>query len=176
MKGSVPIEGPDERCVGLLSRYDGALRRLVAGYERDAERQEDVLQEIWLAVWQALPRYRGECSERTFVFRVAHNRVVSHVDYWRRRHTEPLDDDIDVAAPQPNPEQALSQQQRQERLREAVRALPLALRQIVILNLEGCSNAETADVVGITENNVAVRLTRARAALARSLGVTKEPA
>ncbi len=160
----------------LLSQHDGALRRLVAGYERDAARQQDLLQEIWLAVWQALSRFRGDCAERTFVFRVAHNRVVSHIDYWRRRHTESLADDVALVTPQPNPEQALTQQRRHERFREAVRALPPPVRQIVILHLEGCSNAEIAAVVGITDNNVAVRLTRARAMLAASVGVFQEPA
>ena len=48
--------------------------------------------------------------------------------------------------------------------------LPLGLRQVVVLTLEGLSHAEVADIVGITENNVAVRLTRARAALSRLMG------
>ena len=56
------------------------------------------------------------------------------------------------------------------RLQAAVQALPIGLRQVVVLTLEGLSNAEVADIVGISENNVAVRLTRARAALSRSLG------
>ena len=46
---------------------------------------------------------------------------------------------------------------------------PIALRQVVVLTLEGLSNADVAEVVGISENNVAVRLTRARAALSRAL-------
>ena len=52
-----------------------------------------------------------------------------------------------------------------------MQALPIGLRQVVVLTLEGLSNAEVADIVGISDNNVAVRLTRARAALSRSLGV-----
>ena len=68
-------ERRDDRCVRLLHEHDRALRRLAASYERDPSRQQDLVQEIWLAVWQALPRFRGECSERTFVFRIAHNRA-----------------------------------------------------------------------------------------------------
>ena len=82
---------------------------------------------------------------------------------------------IQIAASTPDPEHSLSQQQRHERLRAAVQDLPIALRQVVVLTLEGLSNAEAADIIGITENNVAVRLTRARAALSRALGVSKEP-
>jgi RNA polymerase sigma factor (sigma-70 family) len=162
-------EGRDDRCVRLLQQYDRPLRRLASSYERDAARQQDLLQEIWLAVWQALPRFRNECSERTFLFRIAHNRAVTHVDHWSRRRTDALEDDAPIAAPGPDPEHSLSQQQRQERLRDAVQSLPIALRQVVVLTLEGLTNAEVAEVVGISENNVAVRLTRARAALSRAL-------
>lgn len=158
----------------LLQEHDRALRRLAASYERDAAKQQDLVQDIWLAVWQALPRFRGDCSERTFVFRIAHNRAVSHIDHWQRRQTDVLDEHAPIPAPGPDPEHSLSQQQRSERLRAAVQDLPLGIRQVVVLTLEGLSNAEVADIVGITENNVAVRLTRARAALARALGVHKE--
>ena len=162
-------ESREDRCVRLLHAHDHALRRLAATYERDPSRQQDLVQDIWLAVWQALPNFRGECSERTFVFRIAHNRAVSHIDRWQRRRTDALDDEAPVAAPGLDPERSLSTQQRHERLQAAVQSLPLGLRQVVVLTLEGLSHAEVADIVGITENNVAVRLTRAKAALSRLL-------
>lgn len=167
-------ERRDDRCVRLLHEHDRALRRLAASYERDPSRQQDLLQEIWLAVWQALPRFRGECSERTFVFRIAHNRGVSHVDHWQRRRTDSLEDDAPLATSQPDPERALSAEQRREALQAAVQSLPLGLRQVVVLTLEGLSHAEVAEIIGITENNVAVRLTRARAALSRLLGARED--
>jgi RNA polymerase sigma-70 factor (ECF subfamily) len=169
-------ESRDGRCVRMLQEHDRSLRRLAASYERDPARQEDLLQDIWFAVWRALPRFRNECSERTFVFRIAHNRAVSHVDHWQRRRTDLLADDAPIEAPEPDPEHALSQQQRHERLRGAVQALPLSMRQVVVLTLEGLSHKEVAEILGITENNVAVRLTRARAELSRRLGAAKEPA
>jgi RNA polymerase sigma-70 factor (ECF subfamily) len=160
-------EARGDRCVRLLSEHDRALRRLAASYERDAARQQDLVQDIWLAVWRALPDFRGDCSERTFVFRIAHNRAVSHIDHWQRRRTDLLDEEAALPAPGPDPEESLSAQQRQERLRAAVEQLPIGLKQVVVLTLEGMSNAEVAEITGITENNVAVRLTRARATLQR---------
>jgi RNA polymerase sigma-70 factor (ECF subfamily) len=56
------------------------------------------------------------------------------------------------------------------RLQDAVRALPLARRQVVTLALEGFSHAEIAQALGISEGNVAVRLNRARSALSAVLG------
>ena len=167
-------ESRDERCVRMLEEHDRSLRRLAASYERDAARQEDLIQDIWFAVWRALPQFRDQCSERTFVFRIAHNRAVSHVDHWQRRRTDTLADEAPIAAPGPDPEHALSQQQRHERLRAAVQTLPLSMRQVVVLVLEGLTHAEVAEILGITENNVAVRLTRARAELSRLLGANKD--
>lgn len=160
----------DTRFDRLLREHEAVVRRLAHSYERDPGRRQDLVQEIWLAVWQALPRFRGDASERTFVFRIAHNRAVTHVEHWQRRRMEVLEDDAPVADGGLDPERALSQQQRHERLRSAVQALPLNLRQVVVLMLEGLSHAEVADIVGISENNVAVRMTRARAELTRLLG------
>ena len=167
-------ESRDDRCVRLLQEHDRSLRRLAASYERDSARQEDLVQDIWFAVWRALPRFRDECSERTFIFRIAHNRAVSHVDHWQRRRTDALDEDADFPARDPDPEHALSQQQRHERLRDAVQSLPVSMRQVAVLALEGVSHAEIAQILGITDNNVAVRLTRARAELAHLLGAQKD--
>jgi RNA polymerase sigma-70 factor (ECF subfamily) len=166
-------ESREDRCVRLLEEFDKPLRRLAASYERDPSRQQDLVQDIWLAVWRALPRFRGDSSERTFVFRIAHNRAVSHVDYSQRRRAEPLDEEAPVMAPQPDPESALSAAQRQDRLRRAVQDLPVGLRQVVILALEGLPHSEIAEIVGISDNNVAVRLTRARSALSRVLGASE---
>lgn len=169
-----PAESRDDRCVRLLQEHDPALRRLAASYEFDRSKRQDLMQEIWLAVWQALPRFRAECSERTFVFRIAHNRAVSHVDYAQRRRAEPLDEDAPLPASDPDPEHVFSARQRQDRLQAAVRSLPIGLRQVVVLTLEGLSHAEVAEITGISANNVAVRLSRARAALSRLLGAREE--
>jgi RNA polymerase sigma-70 factor, ECF subfamily len=149
----------------LLHTYDRSVRRLAMAYERDPALQQDLIQEVWLALWLALPSFRRDCTERTFVFRIAHNRGVSHIQQARRRRAETLDDESPIPDPRTDPESAAGQQQRSERLQAAVRRLPLGLRQVVVLTLEGLSNRETGEVLGLSESNVAVRLTRARAAL-----------
>src|ERR1700733_898409 len=69
----------------ILGEYGAAISRLAYSYEAVAGIREELAQEIALAIWQALPHFRGECSERTFVFRIAHNRGLPHVA--RRRPT-----------------------------------------------------------------------------------------
>jgi RNA polymerase sigma-70 factor (ECF subfamily) len=158
----------------LLARYEPALRRLAASYERDPALREDLVQEMLLALFRALPTWRRECSERTFVYRVAHNRALSHLA--RRR---PAFDDLDRAAsvpdPAPLPEAIASAGQQHEALLAALRRLPVAQRQLLTLALDDLTPREIADVLGITENNVAVRLTRARAALRELLSARRQP-
>jgi RNA polymerase sigma-70 factor (ECF subfamily) len=160
----------DERYDGILRREGAALRRVAAAYEAEPARREDLFQEICLAIWQALPRFRGEASERTFVFRIAHNRGLTHRSRSRpaAAATE-LAEAESVADPRPGPESEAREVQRRERLRAAVLALELEPRQVISLTLEGLSPKEIAEVLGITENNVNVRLSRARRALRQVL-------
>lgn len=156
----------------MMREHAGAIRRLAAGYEADFARRQDLVQDIWLALWQALATFRGDASERTFVFRVAHNRAINHIRHWRMRRTETLDESAEISDASFDPELVLGDRQRHERLQAAVQQLPLGLRQVTVLMLEGLSHREIADVLGISEGNVAVRLTRARAALSRVLEPT----
>jgi len=157
----------------VLRAYEPALRRLVASYERDAALAEDLLQEILLALVRALPGFRQDCSERTFVYRVAHNRALTHLAA-RRAPLDEIDRAAHVPDPAPWPEEAAAAGQRREALLTALRSLPLRHRQVLGMALEGLSTAEVAGVLGITENNVGVRLNRARAALRSALTGGKE--
>ena len=148
----------------VLREYGPALRRLASSWERDAAAREDLLQEILFALWRALPNFRGQSSEKTFVFRVAHNRALTH-RFRPRAETDPLDEATHVADPRPSPEAAAGSAQKLEQLLRALQQLPVPLRQVLTLSLEGLSRPELADVLGITENNAAVRLSRARKAL-----------
>jgi RNA polymerase sigma-70 factor (ECF subfamily) len=157
----------------ILREHGPALSRLASSYEAVASTHEELVQDIALAIWQALPHFRGECSERTFIFRIAHNRALSHA--WKRRPAhQPLDDleeSEQPVDPRPLPEDRAAETHQRERLMAAIHRLPATHRQMIALLLEDFSYAEMAEVLGISENNVAVRLNRARKALKDLLGV-----
>ena len=152
----------------VLRKYGAGLNRLAATYARESREREDLLQEIVFAIWRALPRFRGESSERTFLFRIAHNRAITHVAQ-RRPAMIAADDELEMVDIRPDPERALSARQEGHRLLEAVRSLPLAYAQVVTLTLEGMSYSEVAEVLGISEANVGARLTRSREMLRKLL-------
>lgn len=116
-----------------------------------------------MALWRALPRFRGEASLRTFVLQVAHNRSITFAT--RRRHFADLPEEGLLPDPAPLVEERLIEEQHRDRLFRAIRRLPEAQRQAVMLQLEGLSQREIAALQETTEGNVGVRLTRARKAL-----------
>ena len=152
-----------------MDEHGAAVGRTAALYERDPAERLDLVQEIWVAVWRALPAFRGDSSLRTYLFRIAHNCGVSHVARHARRDlpTDELPEGTDTG---PSPDQIAERHQDAARLEDALRRLPLKDRQVVGLKLEGLSNREIAGATGMTENNAAVRLTRARQRLTRLLG------
>jgi RNA polymerase sigma factor (sigma-70 family) len=159
----------EQRFLALLNANLPALGRLAGSYAGSTGERDDLLQEISLALWQALPRFRGESSERTFLFRIAHNRCINHIA--RRRSMDSLQAlELDPADESRPVDQALSQQQDSARLTDAVRRLPVIQRQVIVLALEDMEYNEIAEVLGISESNVGVRLNRARASLRKLMG------
>lgn len=158
-----------EQLARILGEHGPALARAAASYARSEAERADLLQDIALALFRALPSFRGECSERAFVLRVAHNQGITF-STRRRPPAEDLDAIADrTAGPGPDPEAALAGKQRSARLQRAIHALPIGHRQVITLLLEDLSHEEIAAVLGISAGNVAVRLHRARAALRAAL-------
>lgn len=156
----------------LMTEHGPAVARVAALYEFDATEREDLVQDIWLAIWRALPRFRGDSSARTFVFRIAHNRAVSHV-HRRRRAPKPVSEPRDREEPAADPARSYELSETMQSLLRALRTLPVIDRQIVQMSLEGLRQAEIGEVLGISEGNVAVRLNRARARLRQRMERTR---
>jgi RNA polymerase sigma-70 factor (ECF subfamily) len=156
---------PDARLTGILTTYGPSLRRLAQAWTRSAAERDDLLQDIAVALLRALPTHRGECSERTFVWRVAHNRAITHA---QRRKRQPSSTDMepgDVASDAPNPEERASHAQQRALLMSAMRRLREDQRVVVLLSLEDVTLEDIGAIVGVSANAAGVRLHRARAAL-----------
>jgi len=168
------VAKPDHRAVyeDLLRRYARPLQRLAWSYEHNPGARDDLFQEIAMALWTALPRFRGESSERTWVYRIAHNTSISFAASRRRRDGreqtgEPGREPTSAAPQEAN---AIERQQR-DLLWAALQELPLSERQIIVLHLEGLSAADIEAITGVSAGAVATRLTRIRQKLAARLRV-----
>jgi RNA polymerase sigma-70 factor, ECF subfamily len=152
----------------VLETFGPALWRVAGTHCHEAVSQQDLYQEILVALWRALPRFRGEASLKTFVFRVAYNRGATYRLREHRRRTRELrlgilvDDVVDSKAVVSNRIEADSAARR---LRAVIADLPAHLADVAVLRLEGLAPDQISEVLGITTNNVNVRLHRARAQL-----------
>lgn len=148
----------------LIELYEPPLRRLSGGYVEQQADREDLFQEIAVALWQAIPRFRGECTERTWLYRIAHNVAVSFSSrgHRRRRTEESIAEGMDFPSGASDVEQEVLQSEKRALLLAAVRALPHADRQLVLLHLEGLSYAQIEEISGISQSAIASRLSRQR--------------
>jgi RNA polymerase sigma-70 factor (ECF subfamily) len=154
----------------ILREYAGFAHRMAVSHEADPEAARDLAQEILVAVWRAWPAFRGQCSARTYVARIAHHRIATHISRAvRQPRFAGLD--ADFPAHGPTPEEQVIVMDQQKRLSALVRTLPVAYREVAALLLEGFTAAEVADTLGISVNAVAIRSTRARAMLRALMGV-----
>ncbi len=147
----------------ILETFGRPLRRLCNAYLRDSSEQEDLFQEIAIAIWTALPKFRGDASERTWVYRIAHNVAFTYTTKKRRL----VDPEQSIESLPSIP--ATEDDSRHRALLEAVQRLEPADRTLVTLYLEGFSAREIEEVTGLTANNVAVRLSRLRHKLTLAL-------
>lgn len=171
------VAASDDECPEAVRRrrYHEAIRshakaiRVVVYRHSAPPEHDDLLQEIHVAIWTALPKYRRECSLRTYVLRVARYRAITFEQ--RRQELGPEREWTDDA---PAPDELLDERRRHLAVARAIGALPATLRRALRLRLDGLSYREIARRLRITEKNASVRVTRARRTLERSIGT--EPA
>jgi RNA polymerase sigma factor (sigma-70 family) len=165
----VAVQASDrhETFVRLIVQFESALRRLAAAYLVQEGQRDDLFQEIALALWQAIPNFRKESSERTWLYRIAHNVAISFSarTYRQGRREEALPEELDHPSPAVGAEQELLREEKRRALVDSIRQLAATDRQIILLHLEGLSYAEIEEVSGLSETAIATRLTRIRAKL-----------
>jgi RNA polymerase sigma-70 factor (ECF subfamily) len=155
----------------VATEFASPLARLVRAHEADASLQQDLLQEIHIALWRSLAAFGERCSLRTWVYRVAHNVAATHVLRGRRRARGLVDiDHVEPAAPGGNLEAEVDQTRTLEKLRSLIQQLKPLDRQLIILHLEGLAGEDIADICGLSIANTATKLHRIRQLLAARFG------
>ena len=148
--------------------YAAPLARLARAHEADASLQQDLLQEIHIAIWRSLPSFGGRCALRTWVYRVSHNAAVSWV--IRRQRGSPRQlvslDDFDAPEDSPGVDSIVDESRMLARIRGLMLELKPLDREIFVLYLEGLSMEEIAEIAGLSRTNTATKLHRLRALLA----------
>jgi RNA polymerase sigma factor (sigma-70 family) len=152
----------------IVEVHAAMVRRIATVYERHPDRVDDLVQDVWIAVWQALPRLNNHATLRSYIARITQNICVTHIRRALVRQAQSLSDTL--PDPAPAPDEATAQAVRVARLIEAVRSLPENLKAVACLYLEEMPVKDIAIALGISESNASVRLHRAKSAIRLSFG------
>ena len=154
-----------------LAEHLGLILKVVRGCSAAPQDQDDLFQDICLQLWQSIPAFRGEAKETTWIYRVAFNTALAWRRGERRRrvgHEIFLKTDVSPQT-QPSHADALPEQEIIGQLYAAIRQLPKVDASLALMHLDGLSYAEMAEVLGISENYIGVKLNRIRKQLAEQL-------
>jgi len=149
-----------------VAQFGPALARLARAYEADADQRRDLLQDVNLALWRSFAAYRGQCSMRTWVYRVAHNAAISARPRRRGARLVSLETLAETAAPD-DPEDAAGNAHVLARLHAMIRRLTPPDDQVMLLYLEDQDAAAIAEITGLSTGAVATRVHRIKQLLSR---------
>ena len=166
------VQSGDKNAFGLLvTKYQHKVANLVSRYVKNSGDVADVTQEAFIKTYRALASFRGESAFYTWLYRIAHNRLI---DQFRRDAANPVTTDNDTEArSHSSPEDQHSNQQLQQALQNAVQQLPVEQRSAFLLRQErGKSLEDIAEVMGVGRETVKSRLRYAVGRLREELGDT----
>jgi RNA polymerase sigma-70 factor (ECF subfamily) len=185
------LNGDERTFTELVERWSGTMLRIALSHVDSRAVAEEVVQETWLIVLRDLRRFEGRSALRTWVLGIVVNLARARARVERRSAPMPADaggPDVDVVrfrpsdaarwpdhwalgpVPWPAPEEDLLAGETREVILDAIRALPPAQREVLVLrDLEGLTATETCNILGLTDTNQRVLLHRARSRVRNAL-------
>lgn len=159
------MTGDENKFIKLINEHQGLIHKVCIMYESDRDVRNDLFQEIVLQLWRSFHSFRGESKITTWMYRIALNTAISgYRKQTRNVKTEDLNEmhfNISEQYSADNGEENV------QRLQWAIRKLSDIERAMVMMALEEISYDEIAETIGITQNNVRVRMNRIREKLRR---------
>jgi len=146
-----------------INQNRGIIYKVIRLYVRDPDDEKDLFQEIMYQAWKSYPRFNGQSKFSTWLYRVALNTVLT---FKRRPDRQERVENLERVGGVSEPHE---RQEATEALYQAIRELNEIDRMIVTLHLDGYDNEEISGISGLTKNNVAVRLHRAKETLTERL-------
>jgi RNA polymerase sigma-70 factor (ECF subfamily) len=163
----VDIAEQQQRFADWLREHGAIVHHVVNGFASGDDRN-DILQEVLLTVWKSIPAFRGQARPTTYLYRVCHNAALlwTRTEKNYRRRVERFSA-FSVEEFTPNPDSLTDE--RLARLYAAIHALKPLDRSLMLLLLDGLSYREIAEVLGLSESNVGVKINRIKNQLSRTL-------
>ncbi|GIO07114.1 ECF RNA polymerase sigma factor SigW [Brevibacillus reuszeri] len=155
-------ESYEEKIISLVETYYEDIFYFLYHFIGNRNDAEDIAQEVFVRILQALPRYDGRVHIKTWIYSIAKHAAI---DLYRRQKFQRFFSDLwfrSLPAKDGLPEDIFVEKERDKELKQVILLLPPKYRLVIILRaLEGCSVKETAELLGISESKVKVDYHRA---------------
>ena len=151
------METKEQEFTHLVREHKTTIYTVCYMFSKDSQEIEDLFQEILVKIWQGFGSFRGESDVRTWIYRIALNTCIN-VDKKKKRAGEKVPLSVNIDPFEDTNDKALQTKQ----LYSRINRLGLVDRSIVLLWLEGISYDEIGQIVGISAQNVSVKLVRIR--------------
>lgn len=148
----------------LVETHQGIIHKICRLYRDTREDREDLFQEITFQLWKSLPGFKNDAKISTWMYRIALNTAIA--TFRKRKHSIEYRAALpDLAVEQPNDDLIV----RQELLFTALKKLDDGDKAVITLYLEDFSYQQIAEVTGISENYVGVKLNRIKTKIQKQL-------
>jgi RNA polymerase sigma-70 factor (ECF subfamily) len=154
--------------VNLINEHQGLIHKICMMYENDLDARNDLFQEIVLQLWRSFHTYRGEAKISTWMYRIALNTAISGL---RKQHRIVKTEDLSEVHFNISDHRSEDQEENFQKLQQAIMQLSEIERAIIMLALEEVPYDEIAETIGITQNNVRVRMNRIREKLRKQMNL-----
>jgi RNA polymerase sigma-70 factor (ECF subfamily) len=164
----------EEHFKRIVAENGDRIARICRYYNPNPEDQKDMYQEVLVNVWKSLDRFRGDSAISTWVYRIAVNTSLSFAGKAFRNMKLMVDGEpqnLSVLIEDEELEQKIRNEARFEQLQEQLNLLSVIDKALMSLVLEGLSMREIADIIGLTEPNVRVKIHRIKDQLKQNLNI-----
>jgi len=162
----------EEKFNEIVSESSERIRRICRYYNSNEEEQKDMYQEVLVNIWKSLDSFRGDSALSTWVYRVAVNTSLTYTGKAYRHMKLMVNSDtanLNSVLDDDNLKAKLEQEKQLDKLQTELNLLTVIEKALISLMLEGLSMKEIADIIGITEPNVKVKIHRVKAQLKEKL-------
>ncbi len=162
----------ENRFLSVLEKHKGILYKVATSYCKESEDRKDLVQEMAYQLWRSFDNYNEQYKYSTWIYRVAINVAIS---FYRKENSRkvvisPFSKSLLNFSDTPNVEEEIPGLKQLEQFIFELKELDKAL---ILLYLDEKSYREMADIMGITETNVATKISRIKNSLKQKFSKTK---
>jgi RNA polymerase sigma-70 factor (ECF subfamily) len=149
----------EEKFTSLIKQHQGLIHKVCIMYENDPDIRNDLFQEIVIQLWKSFGSFRGEAKISTWMYRIALNTAISG---FRKQSRKIKTEDIRESHFNISDNGEDNREEDFQRLQRAIQNLSEIERAMIMMALEEVPYEDIAQTIGITQNNVRVRMNRIR--------------